>query len=133
MPARTVHQSVAESDGSLHLTVMAPGTFESHPLPPTGALRIGRDEEADVRITDELASRLHARLHVVSSTELFIEDLESSNGTLVRGERIRPGQRVSLRPGEAVTIGYTHITVQRRRPRATTRRLLGHGAFEERL
>jgi two-component system response regulator AtoC len=136
MPARTVHQPASDGSaggGALHLTVMAPGTYESHPLPPTGVIRIGRDEAAEVRITDELASRLHARLHLASSTEIFVEDLESSNGTFVRGQRIEPGQRVPLLPGEAITIGYTHLTVQRRRPRTAPRRLHGHGAFEERL
>ena len=122
MPAPTVHESRSgggppkSGDGVLHLTVMAPNLFETHPLPAGGSISIGRDDGADVRITDELASRLHARLHVDSGGTLAVEDLDSSNGTFVRGERIETGQRVPLQPGEAVTIGFTHLMVQRRRP-----------------
>ncbi|HXI54726.1 MAG TPA: FHA domain-containing protein, partial [Polyangia bacterium] len=102
MPAPTVHQSTAtEGDGSkgssggtLHLTVMAPNVFETHPLPTGGAIRIGRDDSVQVRVTDELASRQHACLYIDASGPLSIEDLKSENGTFVRGERIEPGQRV---------------------------------------
>jgi two-component system, NtrC family, response regulator AtoC len=141
MPAPTVHQSnVANvgaqgtgAEGTLHLTVMAPNVFETFPLPTSGSITIGRDELADVRITDDLASRMHARLDVESSARLTVEDLGSSNGTFVRGEKIEPGRRVALQLGEALTIGFTHLMVQRRRPAAPARRLHGHGAFEERL
>ena len=121
------------ADGTLHLTVMAPNVFSTYPLPPTGVVTIGRDESADVRITDEGASRLHARLHVGPAAELFIEDLGTSNGTFLREGRLEPGSRVSLQPGEAVTVGYTILMVQRRRPPAQTRRCRSHGTFEERL
>ncbi len=137
MPAPTVHQSNsgarASTEGTLHLTVMAPNVFDTFPLPPKGAITIGRDEHADVRITDDLASRMHARLEVESTSRLSVEDLGSLNGTFVRGERIEARRRVSLQPGEALTIGFTHLMVQRRRPATPPRRLHGHGAFEERL
>ena len=139
MPAPTVHQSSAGggkkagSDGVLHLTVMAPNVFETHPLPTTGTVRIGRDDQAEVRITDELASHLHARVTVDATGALTVEDLDSRNGTFVRGERIEPGKRVVIQPGEAMTIGFTHLMVQRRRPPDSARRFHGHGAFEERL
>ena len=71
MPAPTVHQSSgrgrvkpAPRGSVLHLTVMAPNVFETHPLPAAGSVRIGRDDSAEVRITDELASHLHACVHV---------------------------------------------------------------------
>jgi two-component system, NtrC family, response regulator AtoC len=139
MPAPTVHQSIAggnaskAADGVLHLTVMAANVFETHPLPTTGTVRIGRGDEAEVRITDELASRLHACLHLDAAGLLAVEDLGSSNGTFVRGERIETGKRIAIQPGEAMTIGFTHIMVQRRRPPGSPRRFHGHGAFEERL
>jgi DNA-binding NtrC family response regulator len=137
MPARTVHQSNTgaqiATDGTLHLTVMAANVFDTFPLPAKGTITIGRDERADVRITDDLASRMHARLEVESASRVAVEDLGSMNGTFVRGERIEPGRRVALQPGEALTIGFTHLMVQRRRPAMPPRRLHGHGAFEERL
>jgi DNA-binding NtrC family response regulator len=117
----------------LHLMVMAPDVFETHPLPASGTVRIGRDDEADVRISDELASRLHARVHIDVTGALTIEDLDSRTGTFVRGERIEPGARVIIQPGEALTIGLTHIMVLGRRPPNSRRRYHSHGTFEERL
>ena len=117
----------------LHLAVMAPNLFETHPLPVGGSVSVGRDDSADVRITDELASRLHARFHIDAGGTVAVEDLQSSNGTFVRGERIETGRRLPIQLGEAVTIGFTHLMIQRRRPAPPRRRFQGHGAFEERL
>ena len=139
MPAPTVHESKSgggtprSGDGVLHLAVMAPNLFEMHALPTSGSISVGRDDGADVRITDEMASRVHARFHIDAGGALAVEDLQSSNGTFVRGERIETGQRLTIQLGEAVTIGFTHIMIQRRRGTPQRRRLLGHGTFEERL
>jgi two-component system, NtrC family, response regulator AtoC len=138
MAAPTLHQSKltspeAFSDEPMYLTVMGPGVFETYPLPTAGQLCIGREDDTDVRIVDELASRTHARLHIEPTGKLSVEDLKSSNGTFVSGERVEPGKRVRLQLGEAITIGFTHLMVQRRRPRPSLRRLKSHAAFEERL
>jgi DNA-binding NtrC family response regulator len=101
-------------DGPLHLTVMAPNRFETHPLPAAGEITVGRDEAADVRLVDELASRLHLRVGV-DGGRIWVEDLGSSNGTFLRGARLVPGARVPVLPGEAMTIGFTHLMVQRQR------------------
>jgi len=139
MPAPTVHESKFTTDGPrngdgvLHLAVMAPNLFETHALPVGGSISVGRDDSADVRITDELASHLHARFHIDASGTLAVEDLQSRNGTFVRGERIETGRRLPIQLGEAVTIGFTHLMIQRRRPAPPRRRFQGHGTFEERL
>jgi DNA-binding NtrC family response regulator len=112
---------------------MGPNLFVTTPLPAAGALTIGRDEDADIRLIDESASRLHARLHVGASSQLFIEDLGTKNGTFLREARIAPNQRVPFQPGEAINIGFTIVMVQRRRPAAQTRRFRSHSAFEDRL
>jgi two-component system response regulator AtoC len=137
--APTVHLSGAFGAGktsgetTLHVTVMGPNVFATHPLPAAGALTIGRDDKADVRVLDEGASRLHARLHVEAGPLLFVEDLGTKNGTVVGDARIAPGKRVPLQIGEAVSIGFTTIMVQRRRPAVQPRRFRSHGAFEELL
>jgi two-component system response regulator AtoC len=138
MAAPTVHEAnvggrKGGAEGTLHLTVMAPNVFETFPLPACGSIKIGRDEKADVRITDDLASRIHAELSVDDAGQVTVEDLRSSNGTFVRGERLGPGKRVVLQSGEALTIGVTHLMVQRRRPAMPQRRFHAHGTFEERL
>ena len=101
---------------------MGPNLFVTSPLPPTGTITIGRDEEADIRVVDESASRLHARLHVDAAAQLFIEDLGTKNGTFLRESRIAPNERIPFQLGEAINIGFTIVMVQRRRPAPQTRR-----------
>ncbi|HEY2902231.1 MAG TPA: sigma 54-interacting transcriptional regulator [Polyangia bacterium] len=112
---------------------MGPNLFSTHPLPEAGSITVGRDESADVRILDESASRMHARLHVEPGPQIFVEDLGTKNGTFVRDSRLAANQRVPLQLGEAVTIGFTIVMVQRRRPAVQPRRFRSHGAFEELL
>jgi predicted component of type VI protein secretion system len=64
---------------------------------------IGR-EGCDITIADPDVSRRHAAIQIVSE-ELSIEDLGSTNGTLVNGETIT--ERRSLRDGDEVQIGST--------------------------
>jgi len=68
---------------------------------------IGRAIEADVRLNDSRASRLHARISTEldaasNTTSCRIADLGSTNGTLVNGERIT---EVTLNDGDKIVIG----------------------------
>jgi len=64
--------------------------------------RIGRHADNDLVIRDNRASRHHAR--IVSEKGIYwIEDLESSHGVWVNGERVR---RRRLSGGETVSFGY---------------------------
>ena len=130
-PTMRAMEAATDDPGILHLIVMGPNAFAMHPLPEQGMVTIGRDETDDVRVDSANASRHHARLHV--GPTLQVEDLGSTNGTLVRGTRLVPGQRVAVLPGEAITIGWATLMVQRRRPNARTRRLPTHAYFEVRL
>ena len=56
---------------------------------------VGSAAESDVRIGHPTVSRRHARI-TVSDTEVEIEDLGSSNGTLLAGRRLRQPSRVDL-------------------------------------
>src|SRR5215210_8065290 len=64
---------------------------------------IGR-EGCEITIPDPDVSRRHAAIQIVGE-ELSIEDLGSTNGTLVNGEAIT--ERRSLRDGDEVQIGST--------------------------
>ena len=131
--ARTVREVDERSvdDGVLHLIVMGANIFSMHPLPESGIVSIGRDEDDDVRIDDANASRHHARLHVGAVLE--IEDLGSKNGTRLRGNLLPAGQRATVLPGEAISIGWATLMIQRRRPSVRVRRLPTHAYFEGRL
>ncbi|MEM7200820.1 MAG: FHA domain-containing protein [Planctomycetota bacterium] len=68
-------------------------------------LVLGRIPPCDVVLQDSKASRKHARLHV-SGDVVELEDLGSSNGTLLNGKRVR---KRLLRPGDEIRIGTTSI------------------------
>ena len=74
---------------------------ELYKLPPGRAVRIGRGEEADIRLDDEGISRLHCSLEA-RGPEAILRDLGSQNGTFVAGERTQ--ERV-LVDGDRVQIG----------------------------
>jgi pSer/pThr/pTyr-binding forkhead associated (FHA) protein len=63
---------------------------------------IGRDPVSDLAIADIEVSRRHARL-IAQSGGHVIEDLGSTNGTFVNGQRIRT--MVPLRPGASIRLG----------------------------
>ncbi len=68
---------------------------------------IGRDLNNDLVISDAEISRKHARI-VMQAGGFVIEDLGSTNGTAVEGQRlIGP---YLLRPGEVITLGE-HVTL----------------------
>ena len=50
-------------------------------------LNIGRDADNDIIISDPLLSRLHARIVSVGEDHI-VEDLQSSNGTLINGSAL---------------------------------------------
>jgi pSer/pThr/pTyr-binding forkhead associated (FHA) protein len=82
----------------------------AQPLPACGLLTLGRSRRSDIRLSDKLASAHHAVL-AVGATEFSITDLGSRNGTRV-GEQVIPAfQPIPIRPGEAVWIGETLLTI----------------------
>src|SRR5581483_11422442 len=117
---------------SLYLVVMGPDGPITHQLPPSGSVLIGRADDAPVRLLDPLASRNHARLHVLTDG-IEIEDLGSANGTRVREQEVGRGARVRVNLSEAITIGSTILLVQSRAPTLKPRQVWPHAYFESRL
>ena len=91
----------------------APSEGKEHPVQP-GAT-IGR-EGCDIVFSDPDVSRRHAAIQVVSG-EVSIEDLGSTNGTFVNGDRIDTRRRIG--DGDRVQIGS--IVLILRAPAAATR------------
>jgi pSer/pThr/pTyr-binding forkhead associated (FHA) protein len=77
-------------------------------LPPGSVRTLGRTSHADFILNAALVSRLHCRLTADRSDQLVVEDLRSTNGTMVNGERI---QRQLLKPGDRVTVGRMDFEV----------------------
>jgi hypothetical protein len=59
---------------------------------------------------DSEISRVHARIYHDASGQLIAEDLGSTNGTFVNGNRIAAA--TPLRPGDQVRVGQTTMTVE---------------------
>lgn len=74
------------------------------------AITFGRDKDCDRVLDDPQVSRKHIRLRRQGS-ELFVEDLNSANGTYVNGRRIRG--RVAVNRGDIVAMGNFTFTVTR--------------------
>jgi|SRR6185436_10765 len=69
-------------------------------------LTIGRDVNADITINDPEISRTHIRL-TAQPDGYLIEDLGSTNGTFINGQRIT-GSKL-LRPGDSLGLGETVV------------------------
>lgn len=81
------------------------------PLTPGKEVLIGRSTELDLVLIEEMVSRKHARL-VHEEEGLRLQDLGSTNGTFVNGERI---QDSFVKEGDRFLIGtsiFKVITVQ---------------------
>jgi hypothetical protein len=82
------------------LVVDGPGT--KHVL-EQGSNVLGRGTEADVRLPDTGVSRKHVDVQLSGST-VTVEDLGSTNGTLVNGRRVG---RQQLADGDVIRIGHS--------------------------
>src|SRR5215213_1292012 len=69
---------------------------------------IGRREDCDLRIPLSDVSRKHCRL-ILNGESMKIEDLGSSNGTYVNGERV---QQSDVAPGDTLQIGPVVFVLQ---------------------
>jgi hypothetical protein len=71
------------------------------PLSEGHQLVIGRDKKADLTLVDELVSRKHAQM-LPAGDYVILQDLHSTNGTFVDGERVK---KSLLKPGNQILIG----------------------------
>ena len=69
---------------------------------------VGRSPDCDVQIDDSAASRRHCAF-VLASGKMWVEDLGSRNGILVRGVPVK--RMHALEHGDTVTVGSTVIVV----------------------
>jgi ABC transport system ATP-binding/permease protein len=70
-----------------------------------GRVRIGRDPDGDIVLTDLLVSRHHAELRT-TATGVQVVDLGTRNGTHVNGRRVT---EAPLRPGDVVSVGHHQL------------------------
>jgi two-component system response regulator AtoC len=114
-PTTLVGPDAGDVAAGLFLLVVGRDAYATYDLPASGTLTIGRGETNVVRVDDPLASRTHACLHVGEA--MFIEDVGSVNGTRVKDQPLRPGERVPITIGDTIQIGSSVLIVQRRTAR----------------
>ncbi len=85
----SLHFMTASRKGSL-FAIEAPGEF-----------RFGRDPECEIHLPEPNVSRVHSRL-LWDGTVLSVEDLKSTNGVFVNGERL---PTAVLQHGDVIAVG----------------------------
>jgi hypothetical protein len=71
------------------------------PVSQDKQILIGRSSDLDMVLVEDMVSRKHARI-AMQGEQIWIEDLGSTNGTFVNGEKIK---RARLKEGDRVLIG----------------------------
>ena len=89
------------------------------PLPDEALL--GRHRESWLCLPEARVSRQHARI-LRRETTFVIEDLQSSHGVLVQGQRLVPRVPYTLHDGDEIRIGSTRMVFRvDRRPSGSIR------------
>jgi hypothetical protein len=76
------------------------------PLGAQPEIIVGRSSELDMVLVEDMVSRRHAR--IACGDQIVIEDLGSTNGTFVNGEKIK---KATLKEGDRVLIGTSILKV----------------------
>jgi hypothetical protein len=71
------------------------------PLKNDKQIVIGRSSDLDMVLVEDMVSRKHAKI-AISGEKITIEDLGSTNGTFVNGEKVRQAR---LKEGDRILIG----------------------------
>ncbi|WP_182353825.1 FHA domain-containing protein FhaB/FipA [Flaviflexus huanghaiensis] len=100
-PQRGVPTKIVVSAGPLAGTTVPLGS---------SSIIVGRSPDSALVLDDSYSSARHARFFH-SEGQWYVEDLQSTNGTFVHGARIE--QPTLVKPGDAVTVGQTTMTMQR--------------------
>jgi pSer/pThr/pTyr-binding forkhead associated (FHA) protein len=101
--SRASSTSPASATMPLRAKLVGPGNAEVY---VTGSKEFGRDDFRNIAPDDKLPfiSRRHFAIHVTGDA-YSIEDLLSDNGTTINGERLQPGERRTLKPGDTISCG----------------------------
>ena len=78
-------------------------------LLPGSMKTVGRATRADFIVDANLVSRVHCRLSA-GATEIEVEDLDSTNGTFVNGQRVE--KRALAKAGDRIGVGRVELTIE---------------------
>src|SRR6476659_10544425 len=77
------------------------------PLRPNREIIIGRSSDLDMVLVEDMVSRKHAKI-TTDDNVVTIQDLGSTNGTFVNGEKVR---KADLKDGDRILIGTSIIKI----------------------
>ena len=89
------------------LVVSGPGAGKAFPI--DGELTIGRSPGCTIRLDDTFVSQLHARVFIDGDI-VCVDDLGSTNGTLVNGNTVVNG--TPLHAGDELRVGETTMELR---------------------
>jgi len=98
-----IRKDAGNRDKAYLIVIAGSAVGEMHKV--TRETTLGRSASADVRLVDDGVSRIHCRV-VARNGKLYVEDLESRNGTYCNGKRIT---QQSLEDGDKIQVGRTTI------------------------
>ncbi len=93
-----------------HVLHVLSGEIEGHVFSVLEELVVGRSTSCDIFIPDRRMSRRHARFYR-EGCNVFVEDLESHNGTYVNGKRVA---RMQLFRSDVVRVGTSQFEISTR-------------------
>ncbi len=91
-------------------------------LLPDSMKTMGRAPRADFIVDAALVSRLHCRFSLSEEGLLIVDDLGSTNGTFVNGQKV---SHAKLAAGDRVRVGRVEFMVNTETPKSRKHR--GHG------
>ncbi len=109
---KTIYQE--STVGKRLAKVHKPGTmyvvFQGGRIPIASRIYVGRDSNNAIALDDVLVSRRHAVIQKVKD-DYFVEDLGSTNGTFLNGERVPAGKYMRLKQQDVLLIGRTELSL----------------------
>src|SRR5215208_1037860 len=93
------------------LLIMRGDEVEVRTLPLQGEVTIGRGSQSDVRIEHPSISRAHLRI-ALTDRALRVTDLDSANGTTLRGARLPANVTVEISANDALVAGEVVLVIQ---------------------
>ena len=101
--------SIRPAGGRSYVLRFISGKYQGGEFPTVNdkPIIVGRSSDLDMVLVDDMVSRKHARINM-QQDQIWIEDLGSTNGTFVNGEKIK---RARLKEGDRVLIGTSILKV----------------------
>ena len=108
MPAQRVGGGARQSVATLRV-LAGRDMLRFVSIAPGEQILIGRDDAADLHLSDPTVSKRHARVIAIAEGRVVVQDLGSTNGTAVNHSLVR---RAELQPGDHLEVGGVSMRLE---------------------